>query len=254
MIEASESIEPKRNLSFTWRTLLRWAALGDLIILIIMGIVLRDRLPLGLAVVVAIGLGLLSFRSGLLGDLVLGLLFVDITLWTLTGALSNVAQGEEFFRLLIPASLAAISGAGSVAAVAFLLVRRDAMAGSRAARLVALVALAFFGLVIVAGLLVRWGTRSQAQVAQPSELMLRTENMAFDPTELSTDQGEVTMVVDNQDLWWHTFTIDALGVDLKLPSSGKRQISFQAEPGTYEYYCSIPGHDVLGMRGKLIVR
>ena len=71
---------------FTWRTLLYAAALAELFVLVTMGVILRDRLPLGLAVVVALGLALLNYRGGALGDLVLGLLFADVAAWTLSAA------------------------------------------------------------------------------------------------------------------------------------------------------------------------
>jgi uncharacterized cupredoxin-like copper-binding protein len=32
-----------------------------------------------------------------------------------------------------------------------------------------------------------------------------------------------------------------------------RSASFEAKPGTYEFYCRIPGHATLGMRGTLTV-
>lgn len=238
-------------LAFTWRTLLRLAAVGDLIVLVAMGILLRDRLPLGLAVVVAVGLDLLHFRGGMLGVVVLGLIFGDTALWTLSAALSNAVQGQELSRLAIPASLAAISTAGFVAAGAILLRRKNPEAGGRAAQIVGLAAVAFFVLVVATGFVTGRGPK---QVEQPTDLVLQTENMEFSTTELTADSGQVTVVVDNQDVWWHTFTIDALDVDLQVPSSSKRQVTFTAAPGTYTFYCAIPGHDLLGMRGTLTVR
>jgi plastocyanin len=63
----------------------------------------------------------------------------------------------------------------------------------------------------------------------------------------------VTVAVRNRDLFWHTFTIDRLGVDVRAPVGSLRTASFEAEPGTYSYYCRIPGHAALGMRGTLTV-
>jgi plastocyanin len=39
-----------------------------------------------------------------------------------------------------------------------------------------------------------------------------------------------------------------------VPVGGERQVSFTAPPGTYEFYCSVPTHASIGMRGTLIVR
>jgi len=235
---------------FTWRKLLHIAAIGDLIVLVAMGVALRDRLPLGLAVVIAFGWGLLNVRSGWPGAVVLGLIFADTTFWTLGAALANVVHGEEFIRLVLPALLAAISGAGLVAAVAGLVWRKDPEAGRRAARYVGLGAVAFFVLAVATGFV---AGRGESRIDPPTSLVLRTENMAFTTTELVADSGQVTVVVDNQDLWWHTFTIDELGVNLNVPSSGKRQVTFTAKPGTYTFYCAIPGHKDMGMQGTLVV-
>ena len=77
--------------------------------------------------------------------------------------------------------------------------------------------------------------------------------MAFVPDTLRTGGGQVTVAVRNRDLFWHTFTIDRLGVDVGVSVVGLRTASFEAEPGTYSYYCRIPGHAALGMRGTLTV-
>ena len=61
------------------------------------------------------------------------------------------------------------------------------------------------------------------------------------------------MALRNRDLFWHTLTIDALDVDLKAPVGRLRSATFDARPGTYSYYCRIPGHAALGMRGSLVV-
>ena len=235
---------------FTWRKLLHITAVSDLIVLVAMGVTFRDRLPLGLAIVIALGWGLLNIRSGWLGAVVLGLIFADTTLWTFTATLANAVRGEEFIRLVLPALLAAISGAGMLAAVAGLVWRKDPAAGSRAARYVGLGAVAFFVLAVATGFV---AGRGEARSVPPASLVLRTENMAFATTELVADSGAVTVVVDNQDLWWHTFTIDELEVNLNVPSSGKREITFTASPGTYSFYCAIPGHKELGMSGTLVV-
>ncbi len=242
------ALQPMR---FSWRMLLHIAAIGDLIVLVIMGIVLRDRLPLGLAVVVAVGLSLQHFRSGLLGDLLLGLLFADTTFWTLSAALVNLVQGEAPMRLFFPAALAAFSASGLIAAVAVGLTRHKGYAGGEAARMVGLVAGAFFVLVFLVGYLIG---RTQPTVTTTNALTLSIENMAFATTALNAEHGQITLTVDNHDLWWHTFTIEQLGVDLKLPSNGKRQITFTAQPGVYTFYCAIPGHRMSGMEGTLTVR
>lgn len=240
--------------TLSWHQLLHITALGNIIVLLAMGIVLRDRLPLGLAVVIGIGLELMHFRSGRLGLIVLGLLFADTLAWTLSAALANVAQGEELIRLFIPASLSAISLAGVIAAfVIFVLRRRPASSGA-AVRTVALGALALFAVMMLAGFVIGSSRGQTPPAARQPDLSLRTENMAFSTTELNGRPSQLTVFVDNRHVWWHTFTIDELKVDLQVPSSGKRSLSFTAAPGTYTFYCAIPGHAALGMKGTFTVR
>ena len=69
----------------------------------------------------------------------------------------------------------------------------------------------------------------------------------------SAGNGRVTVGVRNSDLFWHTFTIDAAGVDVAVPVGAVRQAAFDAAPGSYTFYCKIPGHAQAGMRGTLTV-
>jgi len=247
----THAVAPHAVATFSWCRLLRWAAYGDILVMAMMGIVLRDRLPLGLAVIAAVSLDLLHFRSGRVGALLLGLLFADTVVWTLSAVVFNVIAGEELGRLLIPASLSTISLAGLIAALAILVWRKKPESGGSLVRIIALAAPAFFVVVMLAGFVI--GNVQPATQGSP-DIVLRTENMVFSSTELRANAGQVTIVVDNHDVWWHTFTIDELNVDLRIPSSGKRQVTFTATPGVYRFYCAIPGHTSLGMVGTLTVR
>ncbi len=86
-----------------------------------------------------------------------------------------------------------------------------------------------------------------------SDKLLVTENMAYSRTELATENQEVTMSLANHDLFWHTFTIDELDVDLQVPVGGERHVTFTAAPGKYTFYCAIPGHEALGMQGTITI-
>lgn len=55
----------------------------------------------------------------------------------------------------------------------------------------------------------------------------------------------------NKDGTLHTFTIDELDVDLASPGGTSARVTFEAEPGTYRFYC-VP-HEA-DMNGKLTVR
>ena len=64
----------------------------------------------------------------------------------------------------------------------------------------------------------------------------------------------MTVSLANHDLFWHTFTIERLGVNLDVPVGGSRSVTFTAALGTYTFICRIPGHAAAGMRGTLTVR
>jgi hypothetical protein len=68
------------------------------------------------------------------------------------------------------------------------------------------------------------------------------ENVAFSDSDLSIAAGVVTVSLSNKDLFWHTFTIESLGVHLAVPVGATRSATFAVEPGTYHFECRIPGH------------
>jgi plastocyanin len=245
-----ETTSQSASQNFNWRALLRLAAIADLIVLLVTAIVLDDLLAALLAAVVLLGLALLRFRRGWFGVALLVLVFTDIVIWTLSGAVSNILRGERFIAIIIPSALATISLAGVIAAGAVVIRRRDPAAGEKWAPIIGFGAAILFVLFVVASFFVR---REGQQVIQPTDISLAAENMAFSNTELVANPGEITVHLDNHDLWWHTFTIDELGIDLQVPMGANQQISFDAPPGTYRYYCDIPGHEALGMHGRLII-
>jgi plastocyanin len=86
------------------------------------------------------------------------------------------------------------------------------------------------------------------------DLVVSAKGVRFSPTQLRVANGELRARVKNRDLFWHTFTIDSLGVDLRIPVGATRTVAFEAPAGRYEFYCRIPGHKQAGMKGTLVVR
>jgi plastocyanin len=84
-------------------------------------------------------------------------------------------------------------------------------------------------------------------------LVVSATNARFSATTLTADHGTVTIDFTNNDLFWHTFTVPALGIDIRTPVKGHGQVSVNAQPGSYEFFCAIPGHKSIGMRGTLTV-
>jgi plastocyanin len=107
-------------------------------------------------------------------------------------------------------------------------------------------------LLVVAGLAA--ATASSTDLNGGSALTVDATNAKYSVKTLTADRGTVTIDFTNNDLFWHTFTISALGVDIQTPVKGHRRVSVNAAPGTYEFFCAVPGHKQIGMHGTLVVR
>jgi plastocyanin len=233
-----------------WRRLAVVAALADAVVLSGYGLARGDHEALIFALVMLAGIGLLRVGRGLLGLLVLAALFLNVMFWMFPAANGNATYRVGLVELLIPASLVAFSLAGVVGAVAAATRLRDPAAGRGAAGPTGLLAVVF----VLSSLGLVWAmTDAAPQVVPEGALVVQTTNVAFVPDALAAGGGEVTVAVRNRDLFWHTFTIDALGVDIRAPVGRVRSATFEARPGTYSYYCRIPSHTTLGMRGILTV-
>jgi uncharacterized cupredoxin-like copper-binding protein len=77
----------------------------------------------------------------------------------------------------------------------------------------------------------------------------------FDHTELRARVGEtMALRLENSDTQLHYFDIDAFEVHVPMPSGTPALALFTpSAPGTYTFYCHVPGHMEAGMKGTLIV-
>ena len=75
----------------------------------------------------------------------------------------------------------------------------------------------------------------------------------FSPSDLEVKEGTISLTLKNQDAFAHDFVIDELGVKVPIDASATVKTSFDAKPGVYTFYCSIPGHREAGMEGTLTV-
>ena len=120
-----------------------------------------------------------------------------------------------------------------------------------------LVCLLLFGLVIARmGLLNGLVNRGETAVSSPNNtLTYTTKAMRFGQTELRIKAGqEITLQLENYDMYTHSFDIDELGLHVEMPANDRVTTQFTApEPGTYTIYCTIPGHRQAGMIATLIV-
>jgi uncharacterized cupredoxin-like copper-binding protein len=78
---------------------------------------------------------------------------------------------------------------------------------------------------------------------------------SFTPGEIRVRAGEtVVLRLDNTDTQGHRFDIDELNVHVLMPVNQPGLAVFTpTTPGSYRFYCDIPGHPEAGMVGTLIV-
>jgi uncharacterized cupredoxin-like copper-binding protein len=111
-------------------------------------------------------------------------------------------------------------------------------------------------------------SEAAAQPASPSEpapgggsaLKLAADpggQLKFDKTSLTADAGKVTIEMKNDSKIPHDISIDGKGVDEKgkdVTGGGTSTVTATLKPGSYIFYCAVPGHRQGGMEGTLTVR
>lgn len=236
--------------TFGWFWLVQVAAVVETGLLFASGVVLRDAEALALAFVVLLTLGWIFFRPGrIIPVLVRSLVFADVAFWMVPAAYSNAVNHSTLGSILLPGVLGTTAVVGLFAAVAFVVSRGNQATGRRAAPAVAVGALVV--VLVVAGVAAAAASNSTIPT---NAIVISVTNARYSTTTLTASQGTVTVDFANNDLFWHTFTVPALGVDIRSPVKGHRQATFTAAPGSYEFFCAIPGHKQAGMRGTLIIQ
>jgi plastocyanin len=80
--------------------------------------------------------------------------------------------------------------------------------------------------------------------------------LSYDTKQLSAKAGRVTIAFTNAASLEHNVTIAQNGTQLGATptfSGGTRMLTLNLKPGTYTFYCSVPGHRQSGMEGTLHV-
>ena len=82
--------------------------------------------------------------------------------------------------------------------------------------------------------------------------------LRFDKSKLTAKAGTVTLTMDNPSSAGipHAIAVEGNGVDKDgetVQAGGTSSVTVKLKPGTYEYYCPVPGHKAGGMKGTLTV-
>jgi Cu/Zn superoxide dismutase len=91
--------------------------------------------------------------------------------------------------------------------------------------------------------------------AAATEVTVEMVDIDFNPNEFTIPANtDVTVRLPNRGAAVHNFHIDPLDIHSEDVAPGEETtVTINAEPGDYEYYCSIPGHRQAGMTGTVHV-
>lgn len=89
----------------------------------------------------------------------------------------------------------------------------------------------------------------------PAAVIVETSEFKYDPSDWTIpSSGSTDIRLVNKGIVEHDFTIDDLDFQIQVPI-GKESTGTLVDPapGTYEVYCTVPGHKAAGMVGTLVV-
>lgn len=116
------------------------------------------------------------------------------------------------------------------------------------------IAVAALGMVAVGGACGDTGGGEPLDVATSPRIEIVGTDMAFTPDTVAVLAGNVEVIFTNEGQVYHDLRIGEVPFIAEAASGERDEGSVFLEPGTYELFCSIPGHSEAGMVGVLEVR
>jgi uncharacterized cupredoxin-like copper-binding protein len=96
------------------------------------------------------------------------------------------------------------------------------------------------------------GASPPPAAAAPTTIEL--QDIKFVPNSFSVPANTPTKItLKNTGVTLHNFSIDQLNIKQDVQPGETVEITINAPPGTYQYYCDVPGHKDAGMVGTLTV-
>ncbi|MGO9249442.1 MAG: plastocyanin/azurin family copper-binding protein [Solirubrobacteraceae bacterium] len=106
---------------------------------------------------------------------------------------------------------------------------------------------------------------SESEVAKttPNGQLLTIEanregELKYNKTSLTANAGQVSIAMTNMAPLGHNVTIESSSGKIlgAVPTfqGGTRTLKLNLKPGTYKFFCSVPGHRMAGMEGTLNIR
>jgi plastocyanin len=107
---------------------------------------------------------------------------------------------------------------------------------------------------------VKSATSSKPAVEKDGTLQINADpngQLAYVTKKAEATAGNVTIKMGNESSVQHDIALEGNGVQAKgeiVGKGGTSQFSVDLKPGTYTYYCTLPGHRAAGMEGTLTVK
>lgn len=245
MGETQENLSGGR-LRSRWTTLatigLLMVALGPTLILasgFIWGLDISDDLGffgmvMAAAVIAALLVLFFGWWAKIIGILV-GLGGAFMLFWTVFG----LQQPASFFDfvpgvLVIPGGIiAAVSCIAAIFAGGRGRTGSETTGGERTAIRVVLTVVVLA--MLASGVLTYTGRQTVADASDAAQTV-QARDFLFDPVEFEVDGGD-TILVQNDDPYFHTFTIDELNINVELGPGSQAPVEIPNQRGTYRFYC-----------------
>ncbi len=82
--------------------------------------------------------------------------------------------------------------------------------------------------------------------------------LKYDKSSLTANAGKVSIAFTNMSPLEHNMTIESSSHQIlgATPTfkGGSKLLTLELKPGTYKFFCSVPGHRMAGMEGTLTVK
>ncbi len=104
-------------------------------------------------------------------------------------------------------------------------------------------------------------TSTSSSAATSSALSLeanREGQLKYNTTSLTANAGKVSIDFSNMSPLGHNVTIESSSGKVEGATTtfqgGSKTLTLNLKPGTYKFFCSVPGHRMAGMEGTLTVK
>ncbi len=96
---------------------------------------------------------------------------------------------------------------------------------------------------------------AQPVLGGTAQIKVTAKEFVFTPKTITASAGSVQFVVTNTGAVEHSFVNDVLKVKSGPIKPGQTvTITATAKPGTYKFYCDVPGHKEIGMTATLTAK